>query len=284
MKYIHVGAMYKEGYVELPTGLNTFYRSWLPEDKARGLVIGVHGFAEHSGRYLHVGEALSRYNYAFYIHDLRGHGKSRGEEPGYIDSFNEFIDDLDSFMDYAIRDSGIQGTILLGHSMGGLIVLHYLAKRRRRVKAAVVTGAATLIIYPVLQRILLELMSMLSPRKRIDLPIDPGLLSSDPSVGEKYAMDELVLKKPTLKLIYELYRASKEIWRIVEEIDTPVLIIHGENDRIVNPEGSRRLYDRLRVSDKELKIYPGMRHEVLNEPEWLKVLEDIIEWINKHVQ
>ncbi|MCY0868955.1 MAG: lysophospholipase [Desulfurococcus sp.] len=277
--------MYKEGFASLSSGLKAFYRAWIPEEVVRGVVIGVHGFAEHSGRYSHVGEAFAKHGYAFYMHDLRGHGRTaQGSDAGYIDRFSEFLDDLDSFIDYVSLDSGSSNLALLGHSMGGLIVLHYLAeKKEKRVKAAVVTGAATLIEYPVLQRTLLSLVAFFKPKARVDLPIKPELLSSDTSVGEKYMSDNLVLKKPSLRLIYELYKASKSIWRKIGEIETPILVIHGGDDKIIPPQGSIKLYRELRVKDKELKVYEGMRHEVLNEHDWMSVVEYIVKWLNAHM-
>lgn len=275
--------MYLEEYLNLGD-VEVFHRCWVP-DRVDVLVVGVHGFAEHGGRYTHVGEAFLENGYAFCIHDLRGHGRTaRGEDIGYVEKFDYFVKDLEKYVEIMVGRYRPRKTVLLGHSMGGLIVLHYLARVSRNVDAAVTSGAATLIKIGVGQMLMLRFLNMFNPRARVDLPIKPELLSHNLEIVKKYVEDPLVFKKPTIKLLYELANAAKSIWRYIDRVDKPILVLHGEKDSIVPPQASIEVYNRVRNTVKELKIYKDLYHEILNEFQWREVLNDIVNWIQKVVK
>jgi acylglycerol lipase len=275
---------YRDGFLVLNTGVKVFHRCWLPASFDT-LIVGVHGFAEHSGRYSHVGEELSKRGYAFCMHDLRGHGKTAGsKERGYIDSFNVFLEDLKNYIEILRREYAPKHIVLLGHSMGGLIVLHYLARIGDNVDVAVTTGAAALIHVSALQYLLLKLLNTLTPRARLNLPIKAEYLSHDPKVVEEYLRDPLLVRKPTVRLLYELVKASKELWSFIDRVKKPIMLLHGGEDRIVPPQASIEAYEAIPCKVKKLKIYPNLYHEILNEPEWMQVLNDIVSWITLTLQ
>ncbi len=169
-------------------------------------------------------------------------------------------------------------TILLGHSMGGLIALYYVV-RYGDVDALILSAAATEVRVNPLIRMYLELMNILNPRYRIRNPVDPHQLTHDKKIAREYIEDKLVIKNPCIRLLRELVRASKEIWKYVNRIEIPLLIMHGTDDKIIPSSASSKLYELVRSRDKTLKLYEGMRHELLNEVERNKVLGDIISWI-----
>ncbi len=273
-----------EGFIDLEK-TRVFHRCWL-SDSASILVVGVHGFAEHSGRYTHIGEAFLESGYSFCIHDLRGHGRTAtsDEERGYVDSFDDFLHDLRSYIAYLVDRYRPGRVALLGHSMGGLIVLHHLARVDENVDAAITSGAATIVSANALQLAFLKLMNALNPRLRIELPIRAEHLSHDSNVVRSYITDPLVVKKPTIRLVYELVRASKEIWRYIDRVDKPVMLLHGGRDVIVPPRASIEAYQRIRSRVKELKIYPDLYHEILNEPQWRTVFSNIVNWLQKTLE
>jgi len=270
---------YTEGFIDLEK-TRVFHRCWL-SDTVSILIVGVHGFAEHSGRYTHVGEAFLKAGYSFCIHDLRGHGKTAtsDEERGYVDSFDCFLHDLRSYIAYLVNRYRPRKVALLGHSMGGLIVLHYLARVNENVDAAITSGAAAIVSANVFQLGFLKLMNALNPKLRIDLPIRAEYLSHDSNVVRSYTIDPLVVKKPTVRLILEIVRASKEIWQYIDRIDKPIMLLHGGRDVIVPPRASIEAYQRIKSRVKELKIYPDLYHEILNEPQWGTVFCDIMNWL-----
>ncbi len=268
------------GYVSL-VSTKLFHRCWL-RDEIKTLIIGIHGFVEHGGRYEHVGKELVSNGFSFCISDLRGHGKSAGEgELGYVDSFDYFISDTEEYVKYLVSRFKPSKVIILGHSMGGLIALYYASLKDELIDAVVTSGAATLLRINVLQYLMLKLMSSLSPRKRIALPLNPKYLTHREEVVNEYLRDPLVVKNPTVRLVYELVRASRNFWRYVGSITKPVLLLHGGEDKVVPPEASKLVYERVGSRVKELRIYDGLYHEILNEYKWRDVLKDIINWINE---
>ena len=264
--------------VTLPTGLTTIAYKWLPMGRPRALVVGIHGFAEHAGRYKHVGRFLAERGFALYMYDLRGHGRSEWER-GYVDRFEQFVEDTVAFAKYAKREVPAK-TFLLGHSMGGLIAVYAVARLGGELNGFLTSGAALEVKVNPLARFTLQLAGLLNPRGRVRTPVATDCLSKDKSVIERYMSDPLVFKDPTYKLFLEFGRAVQRVWRVVGTISLPALIMHGGSDCLVPPSASRKLYEKLPSPDKKLKIYEGLRHEIFNEVEREEVLTDLADWLS----
>jgi len=273
---------YFEDFVKLRTGVEVYHRCWTATN-SKGLIVGVHGFAEHGGRYEHVGKFFADNSYDFCIMDLRGHGRTAEKTlRGYVRRFEDYLDDLEAYIEYMLSRTGHEKVHLLGHSMGGLIAVHYAGYVGKSVKTIITSGAGVYLATPALHKLLLILLSVVLPMKRLALPIDPRELSTDPEVGKRYVEDPLVFKDPTIKLLAELVGASRRVWRYIEKIAVPALILHGADDKIVPIEASKRLYSTLKIQDKVLKVYPNMKHEILNERAKQEVLNDILNWLQDH--
>ncbi|ADN50887.1 alpha/beta hydrolase [Vulcanisaeta distributa] len=271
-----------EDRVLLGTGINAYYRCWLA-DKPLGIVIGVHGFAEHSGRYNDFGNYLSSNGYSLCMEDLRGHGLTAGpRDLGYVDSFDLFLNDLEEFIELMLKRTGFSSAFLFGHSMGGLIVLHYLGRISKGVRAAITSGAAAIVNVSTGSWLMLSLLNTLAPRHRLNLPINPEFLTHDKRIVEEYVNDPLVFKKPTVRILYELVRASRSVWKYIDNISVPIMMMHGGEDKIVPPRATQEVFSRLRVGDKAMKVYDGMYHEILNELNKNVVYEDVLSWLKAH--
>ena len=270
-----------EESISLPTGLSTVYRRWVPEGDL-AVVVGVHSLAEHSGRYQGLGSFLAQSGFALYMYDHRGHGKSLGEK-GYVDRFEDFVDDTVAFLDTVRRLHPGKKVFLLGHGMGGLIAVHAAGALGDRISGLVTSGAAVQLEASLRDRVTVSLMSRMAPKTRVKLPVKVECLSTDPEVGRKYAEDPLVLKEVTVKLLFEFSRGVLGAEKAIQRIRVPALVMHGSKDCIVPAEASRMLFEGLGVEDKTLRIYEGMLHEIFNEAEREKVFKDLADWLNKHV-
>jgi len=259
-------------------GLRLFRRSWLPGRSDRVLAL-VHGFAEHSGRYEHVGRWFAERGYVVHAYDHRGHGRSEGRRT-HVEKFDEFLDDLGCFH-AAIRAEHPGLPILLtGHSMGGLIVAAFLADRRPAVAAAVTSGAA-LELGPDVSQTRLRFSRFLrrvAPRLRMKSTLDASGLSRDADVVAAYLADPHVYRTLTASFGAELLAAIDTTRQRAFEIQVPVLVLHGEADPMCPVSGSRAFHEGLHVAGSRLRTYPGLRHEIFNEPEQEQVFEDIIRW------
>ncbi len=252
-------------------------------DKPLGLVIGVHGFAEHSGRYNDFGNYLSSNGYSLCMQDLRGHGLTASpKDLGYVDSFDLFLNDLEDFIESMLKKTGFGSVFLFGHSMGGLIVLHYLGRISKGVHTAITSGAAAIVSVSAGSWFMLSLLNALSPRYRLSLPINPEFLTHDKKVVEEYVSDPLVFKKPTVRMLHELVKASREVWKYIDNISVPIMMMHGGEDKVVPPRATQEVFSKLRVSDKVMRIYDGMYHEILNELNKKAVYEDVLNWLKAH--
>ncbi len=275
---------YGEKYFTTKDGLKLFYRYWKPSDATKSLIIGVHGYTEHSGRYKHVGEFFASNGFSFYMHDLRGHGKSEGER-GYVDSFWDFINDLDQFINYVKEKEKEEKIFLFGHSMGGLIAIIYAIEHYPNLHGLITSGAAlrTGVKIGKIQEALLKTLAKIRPKYRPEIVIDHNLLTHDPEVNKDYADDPLVFKFGTVRLLAEMQKAMDWAWMNADRLNVPVLMLHGSEDKIIPVDASKAFFDLIKVADKELKIYEGLYHEILNEKEKDKVLKAILKWINRHL-
>lgn len=279
-----------ENFANLDTGVRVFYRCVFPES-FKELIILSHGFTSHSGFYIHVSREFAGYGYGVCIHDQRGHGKTAQDlEKGYVDSFNDFLVDLEAFSTYVQRVFGGEKVVLMGHSMGGLVVLLYAGKYGKVGDAVVAVAPATLI--PKTGKfstlIFANIASTLFSRKRVKLPyvqqqIKEDVRRIDGELLEAMRKDELALRDATIRLLVEIWKASREFWRYLERIQVPTLLIHGEKDNIIPVEASRRTYSKLRTVKKELIVYPECGHLPLHEIGWRIRVKNIAEWIRNSI-
>lgn len=262
-----------------PEGPLLFRRSWLPDRPAR-VVLLVHGYAEHSGRYDHVGTWLAERGYAVHAYDHRGHGRSEGLRC-HVDRFEELLDDLGVVLEAVSGEHAERPVYLLGHSMGGLVVSRFVAERRPHVEAAVTSGAA-LALSPELSRgraLAARALRRVAPRLALGSGLDPHGLSRDAEVVRAYLEDPHVHRTMTVSLAAELLGAVEDVASRAFEVQVPMLLLHGEDDPLCPAEGSRAFHRGLHEARSALRIYPGLRHEILNEPEREAVLQDIHGWI-----
>lgn len=249
---------------------------------ASGEVLIAHGFGEHSGRYEALMQHLTGHCYGVTAYDHRGHGLSDGL-PGHVESFDEYDQDLKKMVESIRERCQPKRLFLIAHSMGGLIALRYLARVNRGVDAAVISAPLIAVAVPVPAHKLMiaRVGARMAPRLRLNNEINPAVLSRDPEVGRAYAADPLVNRKVSTKWFAEARRAMEEVARWAPQIKTPVLVMHGTDDRLASVGATKKLFEHIGSSDKELVIYSGFYHELFNEPEKQQVFERVTEWLEK---
>lgn len=260
-------------------GMSIYYQYWEPQASPKALILIVHGAGEHSGRYEGVARYLTDHGYAVAALDHPNHGKSDGSY-GHVEHFGDFLQTLDTFHQQVSAEFTGLPRILLGHSMGGLISSLYLLEHQGDFLGCVLSGAAikTHIEPGFLQMLLIRLMSRLAPRTGV-LQLDASGVSRDQAEVDKYVNDPLVNHgKMTARMVAELFRAMRQIQTNAGKITLPMLLLHGKADSMAAAEGSSFLHDHISSTDKTLKIYPQLYHEIFNEPEREQVLADVLTW------
>lgn len=269
-----------EAHFVSPSGDQLFRRAWLPPDPLRSVVL-VHGYGEHSGRYEYVGSRLAEAGCAVAAYDQRGHGRSPGAR-GHVRRFSDLLDDLETFVALIRSERPTLPLFVVGHSMGGLVVAAYACERSPQVAGAATSGAA-LALSDGMSRGRIwaaRLLRTLAPGLSMSSGLDVESLSKDPAVVRAYLDDPLVHQRMTLSLASEMLAAVKRTAGAGSHVAIPMLIMHGEDDRLCPPSGSLAFYDQLAGSSKRLRTYPGLRHEIFNEPERDQVLGDLVDWIS----
>ncbi len=276
---------HSDGYLEVvhskARGTSRLYQqTWEPDKAARAVVLLVHGLGEHSERYVHVADHLTQRGFAVYALDHYGHGKSDGHA-GFVERFSVYLDGVDELFRKARADHPSLPVFLLGHSMGGLIAASWLLANQDSVRACVLSGPA-LKTDQAPSAILLalnKLLSALVPTLPM-IQLDAAGVSRDPAVVDAYVNDPLVFHgKLTARLIAELSATMDDTLSRAAEIRVPVIFMHGEEDLLTSPSGSQEMFAHVSSEDKTLKLYPGLYHEIFNEPEQDAVLADMSTWL-----
>lgn len=255
---------------------------WLPAGEVRAAVALVHGVNEHGGRYARLAEELNRHGIAVHAIDLRGFGRSEGER-GLVLRFDVFLDDVELLLARTAAAHPGKPLFLLGHSMGGEIAAWLAIARQPKIDGLILSAPALLVggkVFPILRH-LAAFFSRVLPRLRLRR-MGTRFMSRDPQVIRDFKDDPLVYHgKFPVRTGAEILRVLKQIRRRMEAVRVPLLIMHGARDFVTDPAGSRELYARAASTDKTLHLYPGLFHEIFNEPEREQVVGDLVEWIEK---
>jgi alpha-beta hydrolase superfamily lysophospholipase len=270
-----------EGSFAAPDGLTLFRRAWLPDEVSRVLLV-VHGFGEHSGRYDELGAWFAARGCAVHALDHRGHGRSGGPRT-HVDRFGELLDDLAAFHALVREEHPAAPITLLAHSMGGLIALSYLAERRPSVSGAIVSGPALAPdrAVPATRIWLARALRRVAPKLALAAGLDLTGLSRDEEVLRRYLADPLVVRTMTTSLGSELLAAGVSLRARASAIATPVLLMHGKQDTLCPVAATEEFSTQLKAAGCALRVYPELRHEIFNEPEREQVFADAWRWIEE---
>ena len=258
------------------------WRLWRPDapgGEVRASLALVHGIHEHSGRYAYVASRLMLRGIEVHAFDYRGHGESHGPR-GQIEAFSEWLEDVDRFAE-RVRRTALAPVFLMGHSLGGLIAASWWASRQPTDWEGLILSSPALAlpaVNPLLQAVAPHASRFL-PRLRVTR-LDPSHLSRDPRVGEAYLADPLnVCAGVQARTGYEVQQAGLALREHDARFSAPLYVFHGSDDAITDPEGSRRLADAAPGDDVTLKLWDGLRHETMNEPERDEVIDAVAEWV-----
>lgn len=267
-------------------GTPLYYQCWLANDPSAGRNIVIHhGIGEHSGRYQPVVDTFADEGVNIFAFDARGHGRSEGKR-GDSRGLDDFVPDLESFFAFLKERYGVEQPILLGHSLGGLISIGFALRfsNQWHLRALVTSGAGLRPQLDVAQQFKASVGRLLQPllpsmTVPIGLPLD--WLSHDPRTVKSYDVDPLNHGVVSLRMGVAVMDAGPELLEKAERLQIPVLVMHGEDDKIVDVGGSVEFHQRVSSPDKELRLYSGLYHEIFNETpaERERVLGDLRRWI-----
>jgi alpha-beta hydrolase superfamily lysophospholipase len=265
-------------------GETFFAQGWKPA-QVKGVVCIVHGFNEHSSRYERPAQYLCNAGYAVLTYDGFGHGKTTGKR-GHAPTYEATLDSVKHILSAAEeRFPGVK-KYLWGHSMGGGIVLNYLLRRKPNISGAIATGPLLKLGFepPAFKVFLAKMMVNIYPAFTEKAELDSSAISRDKDEVKKYDADKFNHGKITAGTFLGFFEAGKWALEHAAELNVPLLIMHGTDDKLTSPEGTKLFAERAPKNLVTSKLWEGFYHELHNEPEADRnnVLGYMTGWLDSH--
>lgn len=252
----------------------------LPASKPLGTVILVHGLGEHAGRYGEVAAHLHQWGFAVRAYDQQGHGQSAGARgdmlrPGSLQA------DLCRVIDDTRQHPSLQGTplILLGHSMGGLVVARTLAEGLRPVDAAVLSSPALGAFPNFFQKMLMASLPRVVPHLRVDNGLKADFVSRDPDVVKAYKADPLVHRRISAGLAAWILTQGAQTLTDARHWQVPTLLLYAGQDRLVNAQASADFARAAPAAVLQAECFEAMYHEIFNDLYRAQVFAALKRWL-----
>lgn len=252
----------------------------LPASKPLGTVILVHGLGEHAGRYGEVAAHLHQWGFAVRAYDQQGHGQSAGAR-GDMLSPGSLQADLCRVIDDTRQHPSLQGTplILLGHSMGGLVVARTLAEGLRPVDAAVLSSPALGAFPNFFQKMLMASLPRVVPHLRVDNGLKADFVSRDPDVVKAYKADPLVHRRISAGLAAWILTQGAQTLTDARHWQVPTLLLYAGQDRLVNAQASADFARAAPAAVLQAECFEAMYHEIFNDLYRAQVFAALKRWL-----
>ncbi|CAN8239664.1 unnamed protein product [Cochlearia groenlandica] len=269
-------------------GDTLFTQSWTPLSlNHRGLIVLLHGLNEHSGRYNDFAKQLNANGFKVYGIDWIGHGGSDGLH-AYVPSLDYAVADLKSFLEKVFAENPKLPCFCIGHSTGGAIILKAMLdpKIESRVSGIALTSPAVGVqpSHPIFT-VLAPIVAFLLPRYQFSAANKKGMpVSRDPqALIDKYSDPLVFTGSIRVKTGYEILRIASHLQQNLNKVKVPFLVMHGTSDTVTDPKASKRLYEEASSSDKSIKLFEGLLHDLLFEPERETITGVMLDWLNQRV-
>lgn len=261
-------------------GHKMWLRQVVPEAPRAGVLV-VHGYSGHSGRYTHLLEALGEAGFAALCPDHRGHGLS-ARMLGLIEEMDDIVADLAAIRLEMDAMLGGAPAFILGHSMGGLLSVLLLSQQQAAFRGAVLSAPALVspdAVSPPMKA-LAHALSRRLPSIGVRGYFDPAKAARSEKARRSMIEDPLFYKgKVRARTASQILKGVDKAYAAVESLTLPLLVLHGERDRVVPLAASHAVMARAPSQDKTLHILPGSYHQLLDDPEWEEVLALTTRWM-----
>jgi len=274
--------LHSEGTLTGFGGLSLYYQSWCPDEETRAVVGMVHGLGNHSGWFRSMAEALVDQGFAVYGMDLRGHGRSPGQR-AYINRWAELREDFAGFRQLMASQHPGLPCFALGHSLGGIILLDAVLRGQALSGLMMMAPSLNPTGVPVWRLAIGQVLSLVYPRFSLDTGIPHTVGSRDGAIVAAYAQDPLRHRRGTARLVTEFLQTVRWINGNLPALQTPVLILHGAQDKVTPAADSRTLFEQLLVADKTYQEYGEGYHDLHNDLDMSQVVMDISDWLDCHI-
>ncbi|MEM7572069.1 MAG: lysophospholipase [Bacteroidota bacterium] len=264
-------------------GLKIYAAEW-PHQQPQGVVGLIHGIGEHCRRYDEMGQALQAAGYAMIGYDRQGFGRSEGKR-GFVEKFSYFYDEIAQLILECERKYPDLPVFLYGHSMGGNLLLSYLIRRKPQIAGAVASAPYISLPFKVnpITLNMGRLMRRVYPAFTVSNQVDNTLLSRSPGVGEAMLADPHSHDKVSSIVGIDMMKTAARLDEFEGRVTIPLLIMHGDADGLTSFSASEAFSNRVAAPSMEFKAWPGLYHELHNEPERQEVFTYVTNWLDRHL-
>ncbi len=258
-----------------------FYREWKAH-APRAAMLLVHGLGGHSERWVFLSEFFLKYNISSYAIELRGFGETK-DLKGHVDSLDTYLKDILTLRNIIAQENPGKKIFLLGESMGGLIVFLVAAGEERLFDAVICISPAfkSSIRFSAFEYIDIFLSFIYSPKRQFRMKIDSSMCTRDSGYQKIMDSDPREHRLATSGLLVKLARAQIKARKLKNKIKMPLLFLVAGEDKLVDVETTKRLFDNIGLEDKTIFFYPEMRHALSIDIGREKVFGDILKWVER---
>ena len=267
------------------SGPSLYYASAMPRSELKAVVGVIHGYADHGARYAHVMGALAEHGIGSVAIDLRGHGRAQGPR-GFCVRFEEFLDDARELRQLVDTRAKSAPTFLFGHSFGGLVAALSALDEPKPWKGLVLSAPffGLGLEVPRIKVMAGKVASRLYPKLGLPSGLEGKDMTHDPAKAKEYDRDPLVFKNATARWFTEATGAQERALTSASRLTMPLYMTFGSADKVASMPTAKRFFDAAGSADKTWDLREGLFHEVLNEPSWKDIVENIAKFILAHAE
>lgn len=260
------------------------YRHWAAAEEAKAVLLLVHGIGAHSARWDFLSDFFLQNNISSYAIELRGFGETK-DLRGHVDSFKVYFRDLRCLRDIIIEENRGKKIFLIGESLGAIISFLTVIPEPTLFDGLICISPVFMsrLKASPLEYIKIFLSLAYNPKKQFKVPFDSGMCTRDADCREILDNDPREHRLATSRFIFEIFKAEIQSATLKKKMRTPVLFLLSGEDKLADPEASKRIFNGIKIDEKKLIQYPDMYHALSIDLGRERVFKDILKWVDRRI-
>jgi acylglycerol lipase len=263
-------------------GVDLHYLRWSSgRSPPRAAIIFLHGIASHAGWFGETAADLNSQGVAVYGPDRRGSGRSGGPR-GHLERYGRALDDVEEMVRLVSSELRATPIFLAGSSWAAKLAVVYAAERPGSLSGLLLLGPGLLprVSLSPTRQFFVVVGHLVAPTARLPIPLTPELYTANRPYVDFIREDRLRLLEATTRFFWETARLDRRRGRASARLKLPLLVLQGQDDKMMDVARTRRWCSRLDVEDKAYVAYPGAGHTLDFEPDRGRYLADMLAWLS----
>jgi alpha-beta hydrolase superfamily lysophospholipase len=263
-------------------GVNLHYLRWSSgRSPPRAAIIFLHGIASHAGWFGETATDLNRQGMDVYGPDRRGSGRSGGPR-GHLERYGRALDDVEEMVRLVSSEHRTTPIFLAASSWAAKLAVVYAAQRPASLAGLLLLGPGLLpkVNLSPTRQVFVVVGHLVAPTARLPIPLTPELYTANRPYVDFIRGDRLRLLEATTRFFWETARLDRQRAHASAHLQLPLLVLQGEDDKMMDVAKTRRWFSRLDVEDKTYLAYPGAGHTLDFEPDRSRYLADMLAWLS----